>query len=379
MFSRNYWLGRIREAWNRRSVIWLMGVRRVGKTVLAQSLPDADYFDCEMPRVRQRLADPEAFLEDHSGGTVVLDEVHRLADPTELLKIAADHHSGTRILATGSSSLSASAKFSDTLAGRKEEVWLTPMIADDVRDFGQEDLRRRLLRGGLPEFYLAAALPQLQYQEWVDAFWARDILDLFRLEKRFAFLRFVELIMQQSGGIFEATRFARPCEVSRQTISNYLAVLEATFVAQVIRPYSGRPSAELVAAPKVYGFDTGFVCFFQGWVELLPEYLGVLWEHLVLNELLAKKPAGTRIHYWRTKHGNEIDFVLAKRGQAPIVVECKWSAADPSLRNVGVFRRHYPEGGNFIVAADVDGPFTRDYKGLQVRFIGLKDLATEVG
>jgi len=39
-------------------------------------------------------------------------------------------------------------------------------------------------------------------------------------------------------------RFARPCEVSRTTISNYLAVLDASFVAHVIRPFSSRRQHE---------------------------------------------------------------------------------------------------------------------------------------
>ena len=60
----------------------------------------------------------------------------------------------------------------------------------------------------------------------MDAYWAKDIQELFRLERRASFQRFVELLMAQSCGIFEATRFAAPCEVSRTTITNYLAVLE---------------------------------------------------------------------------------------------------------------------------------------------------------
>jgi len=48
------------------------------------------------------------------------------------LKIAADHFPETRVIATGSSTLEASAKFRDTLTGRRETVWLTPMIAADL-------------------------------------------------------------------------------------------------------------------------------------------------------------------------------------------------------------------------------------------------------
>jgi predicted AAA+ superfamily ATPase len=43
--------------------LWLAGVRRVGKTYLSQSLPDIEYFDCELPRIRRMLEDPQPFLE----------------------------------------------------------------------------------------------------------------------------------------------------------------------------------------------------------------------------------------------------------------------------------------------------------------------------
>jgi hypothetical protein len=63
----------------------------------------------------------------------------------------------------------------------------------------------------------------------MDSYWAKDIQELFRVERRASFLKFAELLLLQSGGMFEATSFAKPCEVSRTTISNYLAVLESTY------------------------------------------------------------------------------------------------------------------------------------------------------
>jgi predicted AAA+ superfamily ATPase len=196
------------------------------------------------------MEDHQAFLEDRKGSRVVLDEVHRLDNPSELLKIAADHYPDVRILATGSSTLGSSAKFRDTLAGRKAELWLTPMIGADLVDFAQTDLEHRFLHGGLPPFFLENDLPEREFQEWMDAYWAKDIQELFRLERRYSFQKFAELLMTQSGGVFEATRFARPCEVSRTTISNYLAVLEATFVVHVLRPFSThRPNSWAVTDP----------------------------------------------------------------------------------------------------------------------------------
>ena len=377
MVIRRYWLEQIERQWSRRSVLWLRGVRRAGKTSLASSLPEIEYFDCELPRVRRAMEDPEAFLHGLQGKRVVFDEVHRLPNPSELLKIAADHFPAIRILATGSSTLGASSRFRDTLAGRKTELWLTPMIEADLADFGDTDLPHRLLHGGLPPLFLSAELPERDFQEWMDAYWAKDIQELFRLERRASFQRFVELLMAQSGGVFEATRFAAPCEVSRPTITNYLAVLEATSVALVLRPFSSRRSNEIIAAPKVYGFDTGFVCAHRGWTSLRRDDLGHLWEHYVLNELTAHLQT-TGLRYWRDKQGHEVDLIWAPRGKQPVAIECKWSARDFDPANLLVFARAYPKATLLVTTADARPAFTRRYSGIDVQFLTLNSLAARI-
>ncbi|MEW6364793.1 MAG: ATP-binding protein [Acidobacteriota bacterium] len=373
MVQRKAWLSRIGRAWSRRSVVWLSGVRRVGKTYLSRSLPGAEYFDCELPRVRQAMEDPESFLRQFEGRQLVLDEIHRLANPSELLKIAADHLPGTRILAAGSSTLGASSKFRDTLAGRKAEILLTPMTAADLSDFGRTDLPHRLLRGGLPPFFLSERLPERDFQEWMDGYWAKDIQELFRLERRHSFQKFTELLMARSGGIFEATRFGRECEVSRTTISNYLAVLEATFVVHVLRPYASSPTAEIVSAPRVYAFDTGFVCYYRGIHDLRREDLGFLWEHFVLNEIISQEQ-NRAVHYWRDKRGHEVDFVIAPRGRAPLAIECKWAPSDLDYSGILAFHHRYPGSSLYVVLPEHRGPGLRRVQGAEVRLVNLAGL-----
>lgn len=367
MWKRAYWLEAIEEAWKTRPLIWLSGVRRVGKTVLCQSLPGAAYFDCELPRVRERLADAESFFASLDATRVVLDEVHRLADPTEVLKIAADHFPKLRVLATGSSQLGASSRFRDRLTGRKWEIYLTPMVHRDLVDFGRDNLDHRLLRGGLPPFFLADEPPDRAFQEWMDSFWAKDIQELFRIERRASFLKFAELLLVQSGGMFEATSFAKPCEVSRTTITNYLAVLEESLFCHVVRPFSSNPGREIVAAPKVYGFDTGFVCYYRHWDRLRREDRGILWEHLVLDELMARLQA-RNVRYWRDKNGHEIDFVLPGRRAAPVAIECKSRAADFDPKALRHFRSMYPDGANLVAVLDLKEPYRRRIDGIEVRF-----------
>lgn len=383
LINRPFWQQLIEEAWQQKNIIWLMGVRRVGKTSLCQSLTNVEYFDCERPRVRQLFVDPESFLESQKGYRIVLDEIHRLDNPSEILKIAADHYPDVKIIATGSSTLGASAKFKDTLTGRKKELWLTPLLLQEIGAFGNDDLGHRFLFGGFPSFFVKEQLPEEDFKEWIDAYWAKDIQDLFKVGKRYSFQKFAELLLAYSGGQFEASKFAVPCEVSRQTIANYLDVLEETFVVHVIRPYATHKPTEIVMAPKVYGFDTGFVCYVKGWRELRKEDVGLLWEQCVLNEMHGHLQTRS-IHYWRDKKGHEIDFVIPnRRNDSLTAIECKFSSSQTGVgqsmitdigKNLEAFRRYYPRGNNIVVTSDIDTPFERRYADMTISFVNAKEL-----
>lgn len=211
MIKREYWINKIESAWEKRPIIWLSGVRRVGKTSLCQSLDDVIYYDCGVPKDRESMQSPELFLKNREGKRIVLDEIHHVDDPSELLKIAADHFSGIRIIATGSSTLEAAKKFRDTLTGRKTNIYMTPLLFREAALFGNSNLDHRMLYGGLPPFFLANILPKKpfteEYYEWVNSYWAKDIHELFNIGKRTSFIKFTELILARSGGMFEATAF----------------------------------------------------------------------------------------------------------------------------------------------------------------------------
>lgn len=383
IIKRPFWQKKIEEAWKEKNIIWLMGVRRIGKTSLCQSISDVVYFDCERPRTRQLLVDPEGFLESNEGKKIVLDEIHRLENPSEILKIAADHYPNIKIITTGSSTLGASKKFKDTLTGRKREIWLTPMLLQESSLFGNKDILHRFLYGGFPSFFARDKLPELDFQEWIDAYWAKDIQDVFSVGKRYSFQKFAELLLANSGGMFEATRYTAPCEVTRQTIVNYLDILEETFVVQVIRPFSTHKPTEIVSAPKVYGFDTAFVCFAKGRHELRMEDTCLMWEQCVLNEIQGQLQTRV-INYWRDKRGHEIDFVIPNRSKDSLTaIECKFTITEDSItpsivKNFASFRKNYPQGENFVIANNVDTPFKRKFGNIILNFANTKDLVKKL-
>lgn len=88
-------------------MVWLSEVRRVGKTFLCRSLPDVEYVDSELPSTRRGLDALERVLRDFVGRRVVVDEIQRLRNPSELLEIAGDNYPDTCVIAISSPSLGA--------------------------------------------------------------------------------------------------------------------------------------------------------------------------------------------------------------------------------------------------------------------------------
>jgi len=149
-----------------------------------------------------------------------------------------------------------------------------------------------------------------------------------------------------------------------------------THVLHLLRPYSEGGRREIVAQPKVFGFDTGLVCHVRGWDSLRTEDCGVLWEHLVLDTLISS--GLQKIHFWRDKQQREVDFVLPRGRHAVDAVECKWNPKSFETRGLAAFREQYPKGKNYVISP-LQGPlYERVQDGLKVVFMSPGELRREL-
>ncbi|MXZ55251.1 MAG: ATP-binding protein [Gammaproteobacteria bacterium] len=373
MIARKFWLSKIALAWKHSLIVWLAGVRRVGKTTLAQMLssPTSRYLNCDLPSVQRELDDPELFLESLATGIIVMfDEVHRLSDPSTLLKLAADTRPDLRVLATGSSTLVATKKFRDSLTGRKRVIHLTPILwSECISNFDVQDLDHRLLRGGLPQALLANDKDPEFFSEWIDSLYARDIQELFSIRNRVGFLSLLRLLLRQSGGQLDYTKLARLTELSRPTVKSYIEALQIACVVHLVPPLGGSSSSrEIVSRPKCYCFDSGFVTHEKGWDTIRVEDRGILWEHLILDSLLSQFRR-EQVFYWRDKSNKEIDFVIRTRSNEYHTIECKVDPDSFSSKSLAEFRTWYPEGKNFVVSPHTSRKYHRSFDSMKVTFL----------
>ena len=347
MIQRTQWLQKIHDAWSRRAIVWLSGVRSAGKTTLARMVPDAAYLNCALPSVQRDLSKPETFFAGLAGdATVIIDEAHRLDDPASVLTVATDGYPVRRVLAVGTPAAMATGKAAGALAGRMAGVRLCPVPWQEcLGAFAVGDLDRRLSRGGLPEHLLAANGDPEFFAEWIDAFYARDVLALFRTRNREGFLALFRGLLHESGGQIDFGRLASMSGQSRPTAGVHLESLRAVGAIHLVRPFHGEGGQEIVSRPRCYAFDTGIVTFERGWRD---EDRGLLWKHLVLDALRLRFPED-RIHYWRDKSRREVDFVIRRETGGIDLVACELDpyALDPGPTEL--FRSRYAAGENYIV------------------------------
>jgi len=375
MVYRSFWINRLKKAWTKRTLVWLSGVRRVGKTTLAKMLTGATYLNCDLPSVQRRLEEPELFydsLPEHS--TVIFDEVHRLSDPSLVLKIGTDVYPQIKILATGSSTLAANKKFRDSLSGRKVQLYLPPVVWPECTElFKVTNLEKRLVFGGLPEMLLTSEYDPQFYAEWIDSYYARDIQELFSIRNREGFLKLFRLVMRQSGSLFDSTQLSKLSGLSRPTVRLHLESMEISHVLFCLPPFHGGGRREITRRPKCYVFDSGFVAFVNGWDTLRDSERGILWEHLVLDLLLIHHPKGN-LYYWRDKSQREIDFVLRRGANAVDAIEAKINPDALNLKNFQTFRGLYSQGDNYVISPAIKYGYRRKYGDLEIQFLSLHEL-----
>jgi len=339
---------------------------------LAKMISGAQYYNCDMPSVVKQLGDPEYFFRNiRDGSIIIFDEIHRLENPDIVLKIAADEFPGLKILATGSSTLSAVKKFRDSLTGRKINLYFPPVLWNEcLSDFKINDIDRRLLFGGLPELLLADRINYDFYSEWIDSYYARDIQELFNIRNRTGFLKLLNIIFLQSGGLMDVSGLAKNAGLSRPTVLMHLEALQTAHAVNVVPPFFGGGRKEIVKRPKIYAFDTGFVSFVNGWGEIRDDDRGLLWEHLVLDMLKVKFK---NVFYWRNKNKNEVDFVIKKHGNVVDTFECKVNPLKFDPQSLLLFRKFYPKGNNYCLSPHIPNPYFQRFNDVEVKFISTAD------
>ncbi|MBD3239566.1 MAG: DUF4143 domain-containing protein [Chitinivibrionales bacterium] len=328
------------SALRRSPVTAILGPRQCGKTTLVRMLPTdglRHVFDLEDPRDRARLAAPMLALEGLSG-VVVLDEIQRMPELFEALRVLADRPSNpARFLILGSASPGLVKGASESLAGRIAFVDMEGFSLDET---GREEYRRLWIRGGFPPSFLASDDKDsiAWRQDFIRTFVERDVPQLGFSIPSETVRRFWTMVAHFHGQVLNVAELARSLGNSEASARRYLDLLTGAFVVRQLLPWHENLKKRQVKSPKVYVRDSGLLHAMLGvsGVETLWAHgkVGASWEGFVLSELVAMVGA-RNLYFWATHSGAELD-VLLMHEQKRFGFECKLTDTPRTTRSMHV-------------------------------------------
>ena len=344
-------------------VVLVNGARQTGKSTLVQSAEltghDRQYLTFDDPGVLAAAKrDPNGFLAGLNT-PVTLDEMQHVPELFPAIKVAVDRkREPGRFLLTGSANVMLLPRLSESLAGRMEILTLWPFSQGEMNSVsegfidalfskqpvwssgrssavGRDELIEKVLAGGYPPVVARnlGARRKAWFQSYLMTILQRDVRDLANVTDVMAVPRLLSIVATRAGGLLNFADLSRTLTLPQTTLKRYFALLEATFLVQLLRPWSSNLGQRLIQTPKVYLDDTGLLAHLLGLtadrLKMDGTLAGGVLENFVLMEL-RKQSAWSEVQpelfFWRTASGQEVDIVLEDRAGRLVGVEVKAGA-----------------------------------------------------
>lgn len=344
----------------------LVGPRQVGKTFLLKQIEaecrrrglKTKFYNLEDPRDLRMFsgADEEVVDRLSDPSTVIfLDEFHYLKNATRILKILYDRGENVKVFASGSSSMEIHKHLKESLAGRYRLTLIYPLFYKEEKQIKNYSLEEHLRFGGLPglihEPETRAKMALLE--NVVAAYLIKDIKALIREENIRAFNHLLYGLAQNQGSIVSIASLAREVGLSEPAIKYHLELMAQTYVCFPLESYSKNLSNELKKVKKYYLYDLGIRNSLLNDFSALktrPDK-GIILETFVFLSIIKQLKANMEVKFWRTRQGDEVDFVLLK-DRIPVPVEVKFKATDRDIpAGMMKFLRRYKEAPYGLVVS----------------------------
>ncbi len=329
---------------------FLWGPRKTGKsTFLKTRFPESLVYDflktdlfLELSKkpslLRERLL---AKKKDVLDKPIILDEVQKVPQIMDEVHWLIENK-GLSFILCGSSARKLKRGKANLLGGRAWRYEMFPLVTAELEEI---DLLRILNRGMMPAHYQQAG-----YKKSLKAY-TRDYLkeEVFNegLTRNIpAFSRFFDAMGYSHGELINYSNIARDCGVDSKTVKEYFQILVDTLLGVMVEPFKRRQSRGVITrAPKFYLFDVGVAGEItrRRVTEARGELFGKAFEHFIFMELIAHNSYNELdydIHFWRTKTGLEVDFILGK-GEVAIEVKGASRVDKRSLRPLNAFIEEY--------------------------------------
>jgi uncharacterized protein len=355
MYKR-YLENQIRDGLESGQIVIIYGARQVGKTTLARKIMASYtkplFINADETEERARLQNRSSRqIKDYFGDAdlVVIDEAQRIENIGLTAKLIHDTYPEIKLLLTGSSSLDLASKIKEPLTGRSIEFTLYPLSMDELANTnqGKEDaIERALIYGSYPGIWnLSYDNAAKKLRALATNYIYRDAFALQTIFDDTVMYTLLQLLAFQIGSEVSYNELATTLQISRETATRYVDLLEKARIIYRLRQYRRNERVVIGKLRKVYFYDlgirNGLVDNFSG-IELRSDK-GALWENFCINERQKQQQRlmlYTRQFYWRNRSKQEIDLIEESSGSI-MAFEFKY-ASTKKVNTPKTFSELYP-------------------------------------
>lgn len=331
---------------------FLFGPRGIGKSTLASKRhPHALLIDLRLNTERLRFAaDPDLLKAlvhaQPEGKTIVIDEIQKIPSLLPIVHILIEEKRNWKFILTGSNARKLKRDGVDLLGGRALKKVLHPFMAIEIQEYFHLE---ESLKYGLLPLRFQTTHPFEVLQAYISLYLEEEVKMEGLVRHIDPFTRFLQAMSFSHGEILNISNISRDCHVKRTTVDSWISILEDMLIGYQIHIFANRAKRELSSQPKFYFFDVGVYQalrpFSIGDVQLVIN--GHALEGLVMQHLMAWKDYTSQkhsIHFWRTRSGVEVDFViLGPLGFWAIEVKSSENVRAADLNSLKAFLEDYPE------------------------------------
>ena len=342
-------------------VIIIYGPRQAGKTTLVKKIVSGQtkhyrFLNCDEADIRSLLekADTSARLLQIVGKEkiTVIDEAQRIENIGLKLKLLVDNFPEKQIIATGSSSFELANKITEPLTGRNYQFWLHPFSLEELsQTMDNISLNRQLesllIFGSYPKIITSDSIWDKNelLKLLTNDYLYKDIVKFGRSKSQQITQRLLQALALQIGSQASLNELANLLGIAKQTVAEYLDILEKTFVIFRLPAFSRNRRKEISKSQKIYFWDLGIrnaVINNLNSLDLRQD-VGQLWENFVIAEFKKQQfypPLQKNLFFWRTYNQEEIDLIIEDGGRIQ-AVEIKWR--QPRKQPPKSWRVSYPQ------------------------------------